>query len=192
MTPPSETPSPSDYEDASHVHLVLDPGERRRRIAEWLDREYEVTTSTTLTPSVEADLCLVDEVTRPQNRDAIERFRDDSVFAPVLYLAAGPTDSVSPSIRESVDDVLRAPIDRTELLIRVENLLERRRTARRLADTERELDATETTLCRTQRAIDAAPIGVTITDPAQPDNPVVYHNAAFEELTGYTGEEVRG
>ncbi|WP_340102251.1 PAS domain-containing protein [Salinibaculum salinum] len=42
------------------------------------------------------------------------------------------------------------------------------------------------------RAIDAAPVGVIITDPRQEDNPIVYANARFEELTGYPEAEILG
>jgi PAS domain S-box-containing protein len=34
--------------------------------------------------------------------------------------------------------------------------------------------------------------GITITDPSQPDNPMVYCNKAFERLTGYNQEELIG
>ena len=52
---------------------------------------------------------------------------------------------------------------------------------------ERELE-----LQQMSRAIDRAPIGVTITDPTQADNPLVYVNEGFLDLTGYTREEVVG
>ncbi|WP_372911072.1 PAS domain-containing protein [Salinigranum sp.] len=42
------------------------------------------------------------------------------------------------------------------------------------------------------RAMDAAPIGITITDPSLPDNPIVYVNEQFERLTGYSEAEIRG
>lgn len=42
------------------------------------------------------------------------------------------------------------------------------------------------------RAIDEAPVGMTLTDPSLPDNPVVYINEAWEEVTGYSSEEVLG
>jgi len=45
---------------------------------------------------------------------------------------------------------------------------------------------------RKTRAMDEAPIGITMTDPGQEDNPVVYANAEFERLTGYTEAEVLG
>jgi PAS domain S-box-containing protein len=42
------------------------------------------------------------------------------------------------------------------------------------------------------RALDEAPVGVAITDPTQADNPMVYVNAKFAEITGYTPEETLG
>jgi len=50
----------------------------------------------------------------------------------------------------------------------------------------------EAQLERKSRAIDQAPIGITLSDPFGEDNPLVYTNAAFESLTGYEFEEVDG
>ncbi|GAB3312757.1 PAS domain-containing protein [Haloplanus salinarum] len=43
-----------------------------------------------------------------------------------------------------------------------------------------------------RRALDAAPLGVVITDPTAADNPIVYANDAFYRLTGYGPEETLG
>ncbi|HKJ88517.1 MAG TPA: PAS domain-containing protein, partial [Gammaproteobacteria bacterium] len=43
-----------------------------------------------------------------------------------------------------------------------------------------------------RRAVDAAPNGVLITDNAQPDNPIVYANPAFQAMTGYDAGEILG
>ena len=40
-----------------------------------------------------------------------------------------------------------------------------------------------------ERAMDEAPVGITITDPSRPDNPMIYVNDAFERLTGYPKED---
>jgi PAS domain S-box-containing protein len=42
------------------------------------------------------------------------------------------------------------------------------------------------------RAVAASSNGIVITDPKVPDNPIVYVNPAFEEISGYAAEEVRG
>ena len=43
-----------------------------------------------------------------------------------------------------------------------------------------------------ERAVAAARNGILITDPNQPDNPVVYANPGFERITGYSAEEILG
>ena len=43
-----------------------------------------------------------------------------------------------------------------------------------------------------QRAIEAAPIGVSLTDPSLSDNPLVYVNDTWGEFTGYDAEELLG
>ena len=52
--------------------------------------------------------------------------------------------------------------------------------------------AAEATLLLRDRAISAISDGIIITDPHQPDAPVVYANPAFERLTGYCPDEVLG
>ncbi|CDK39068.1 PAS domain S-box protein [Halorubrum sp. AJ67] len=42
------------------------------------------------------------------------------------------------------------------------------------------------------RAINEAPIGITIADASQDDNPLIYANASFEQATGYSEEGVHG
>lgn len=40
--------------------------------------------------------------------------------------------------------------------------------------------------------LDTCVNGVTLSDPDQPDNPIVYANEAFERITGYGQEEIIG
>lgn len=42
------------------------------------------------------------------------------------------------------------------------------------------------------RAVDEAPVGITISDPSLPDNPLIYLNDAYVEMTGYSKEYVLG
>jgi len=50
----------------------------------------------------------------------------------------------------------------------------------------------EKRLQRQSRAIAEAPVGITISDPDQADNPLTYVNDAFVEMTGYQREEALG
>lgn len=43
-----------------------------------------------------------------------------------------------------------------------------------------------------QRAVESARNGIVMTDPNQPDNPIVYVNRAFLEISGYEQDEVLG
>ena len=42
------------------------------------------------------------------------------------------------------------------------------------------------------RALEATPVGAIITDPHQPDDPIIYANPAFETITGYAASEILG
>src|SRR5207247_1563024 len=50
----------------------------------------------------------------------------------------------------------------------------------------------EATLRLRDRAIAETSNGILITDPHQPDNPIIYVNPAFERITGYRVDEVLG
>ena len=43
-----------------------------------------------------------------------------------------------------------------------------------------------------QRAMDEAPVGITLSDPSLPDNPLVYVNESYTEMTGYARSEALG
>jgi PAS domain S-box-containing protein len=42
------------------------------------------------------------------------------------------------------------------------------------------------------QALDASLSGIILTDNQQPDNPIIYCNAAFEKMTGYVRKEIIG
>jgi PAS domain S-box-containing protein len=59
------------------------------------------------------------------------------------------------------------------------------------ADISRRVRAEEAMRLR-DRALKAIAQGILISDPSQPDNPVIYANEAFERLTGYSRSEIKG
>jgi len=54
------------------------------------------------------------------------------------------------------------------------------------------LSAFERDLLRRVWVLDSAPLGVTLAGPKYQDNPVIYVNRRFRELTGYSLADVRG
>ncbi|MDZ8051551.1 MAG: EAL domain-containing protein [Aulosira sp. ZfuVER01] len=54
------------------------------------------------------------------------------------------------------------------------------------------LSQVETRLHLMERAIASSSNGIILTDPNQPDNPIIYVNPAFEAITGYSASEVIG
>ena len=58
-----------------------------------------------------------------------------------------------------------------------------------IAERKRRMEAE---LLLRDRAIQAVSQGILITDPNQPDNPVIYASAGFQRITGYAPEEVVG
>ena len=80
--------------------------------------------------------------------------------------------------REWTDDELDFASDIADITYRVLRNHER-------LEQRRELE-------RMNRAMDAAPVGITISDPEQDNNPLIYVNERFTELTGYDEEDILG
>lgn len=93
--------------------------------------------------------------------------------------------------RESEDVLLR---EYNAALIRKleKRAAELQEANRKLLDEIAERRQAEVALRLRERAIDAAAEGICISDPAQPDNPLIFVNAAFERITGYRAEEALG
>lgn len=76
----------------------------------------------------------------------------------------------------------------TPILDRQGNLLKWRGVDHDITERKRFEDA----LRLRDRAIEATRVGVIITDPHLPNNPIIYANSAFIEMTGYARDEVMG
>ena len=175
------------------VLLLLPAGRNRRLLAGLLGPETTVTATTdvgALTAAV--DLCIVDQALFDRHRESIveRRAAADPIFLPVVLLDPGNA-AADPETWTAVDEVIPVPVSTETFRARLEHLLVRRRQSRRLAEREAALDAALTELRVRDRAIAAAPVGITIAE-AREGNPIVYANDAFLALTGYDRAEVVG
>jgi PAS domain S-box-containing protein len=177
------------------VLLFMQSGRNRELLAEALGDRYRIETATDPAAlSRPFDCCVLGHTEFGHVTDAIERTRERAtVFLPfVLLVPPAAADALDGEPWEYVDDVIELPVGKAELRTRVGNLIKRRRTAVELEERSRELEETVADLRLKERAMDEAPVGITITDPDQTDNPMVYVNDRFESLTGYERSESLG
>ena len=172
------------------VLLFMNPGRDRDLLVETLGERYEVeTTSDVETLDTDFDCCIFDYSQFNRVAGTVQSKRDTSepVFLPfVLLIGENTSDTATVNAREYVDDIIELPAKKADLLSRIGNLVERRQTAARLAEREAQLEQTVSDLKLKERAMDEAPVGITITDPDREDNPMIYVNNRFENLTGYS------
>jgi PAS domain S-box-containing protein len=167
----------------------MDDDRDRDLLAEALGERYRIRAAADPAAlDAEFDCCLLDAGAFEAVGDALvaRRERASPDFLPFVLLV-GENARGQPTDRawERVDDVIELPVGRRALVTRVSNLIERRETSLRLGRTVADLRLKE-------RAMDEAPVGITLARAADgDDNPLVYLNEEFEALTGY-GEERLG
>ncbi|SDF93165.1 PAS domain S-box-containing protein [Halorubrum xinjiangense] len=171
------------------VLLLMDDDRDRDLLAEALGERYRIRAETDPAAlDAEFDCCVLDANAFAAAGDALDarRERADPAFLPFVLLVSesargGPADGAW----ERVDDVIELPVARRALLTRVSNLVKRRLTSLRLRRTVADLRLKE-------RAMDEAPVGITLARASGGDDrPLVYINEEFKSLTGY-GEEMLG
>ena len=178
-----------DPDGEATVLLLMDDDRDRELLAEALGGRYAIRTAAA--PAAlggEFDCCLLDDEAFGAVGEALDSRRERAApaFLPFVLLASEGT-SGRPTERawERVDDIIELPVGRRALETRVSNLIERRRASLRLRRTVADLR-------RKERAMDEAPVGITLTRATEgDDNPLVYLNQEFEALTGY-GDEMLG
>ncbi|ELZ06454.1 multi-sensor signal transduction histidine kinase [Natrialba chahannaoensis JCM 10990] len=111
-----------------------------------------------------------------------DAIREETPTIPViLFTGAGSEEVASEAIRRGITDYLRKERGMAQydvLASRITTAVERYRTFEELQ--------------RKNAAMDEAPVGIVLTDSSLPDNPIVYANEEFYDLTGYPAAEVLG
>ena len=119
----------------------------------------------------------------------IQQFREQADGDPFQELLSGERDEIRGEIDSNFPDHGRAVLEYRLTPLLADGTVEGAvGIARDITDRR----AHRAELKRKERAMDAAPVGITISDPSHDDNPLTYVNDRFTELTGYTGEDVLG
>ncbi len=134
------------------------------------------------------DVCLLDD--RAAREDALDLVQDallGKTDAPLIILTSRDDYSLDVSaMRAGVSDYLLKSQLSSDLLERSI----RYAMAHKRAEINLRHASAENT--RLGAAIEHLSTAVLMTDPRQPDNPVIYVNSAFSEITGYKAEEALG
>jgi PAS domain S-box-containing protein len=115
---------------------------------------------------------------------ADDRQRFQSLLQEVQVAEQGSTDGITCQTKDGEKrqlEVSAATLEESEqspMILSVRDITERKAY-------ERELELKS-------QAMDEAPVGISISDPDREDNPMVYVNKGFEELTGYSRAESVG
>ena len=97
---------------------------------------------------------------------------------PIIIVGLSSERAVEVALASGADETLAKPLNPVLLRSRTRDLLRRRQE--------------EQTLRLMQRAVEAAPVGLTILDARSSEYTVLHANRAFGRLTGYETEEMRG
>jgi len=112
--------------------------------------------------------------------------QEQTVDIPIIFISAlnDIYDKVKAFEIGGVDYITK-PFEVQEVLVRVKNQLLICQQKKQLQEKNEQLQLLE-------RAIAASSNGIVITDAKKPDNPVIYVNPGFEQITGYSKEEIMG
>jgi PAS domain S-box-containing protein len=186
-------PDPSGTADTETVQLFVSDDGNRRVIAETLESQFTVDTSTSV---VDADLYLIEDELLPRYREALQSRVDAShpTFCPVVLIRRDASTTLG-GLNDGgetpllVDEFVDAPVDRGLLVRRLRSLLIRRRQSKDLTAYVSTLEERERDLRRFERAVEDTGNAIALLDT---DGRVQYVNSAFEETTGYPEDDAVG
>jgi PAS domain S-box-containing protein len=119
----------------------------------------------------------------------IQQIREQAASDPFQELLSGERNEIRGELNNNFPGHGHAVLEYRLTPLSVDGTVERVVGIARDITNRREQQAE---LERKDRAMDAAPIGITISDPSQDDNPLIYVNDRFTEVTGYAEKEVLG
>ncbi|NLI08606.1 MAG: HD domain-containing protein [Thermotogaceae bacterium] len=115
------------------ISLWMTNRENSRLLSESLDNTYKVIVAKSFSDVTSVDLIIVDGVTLNSSRRELELLRESKIFLPILLVTSrNDVKMATKELWKIVDDVIIAPVERNELLIRIKNLLKLRYQSERL------------------------------------------------------------
>ncbi|MEM4780448.1 MAG: bacterio-opsin activator domain-containing protein, partial [Halalkalicoccus sp.] len=135
----------------AEILLLIDRDENRRLLAEWLSDQHDVVGELPEgDPERSPDLCIMDQLSLQRHGSALARRKEaaEPVFLPYLLVVSrqllGEISSevwtrIDAVVQEGVDELITAPVKKTELHGRIESLLRTRQLSLDLRERNRQL-----------------------------------------------------
>jgi len=166
--------------------LLIQSDRNRELLADQLSDEFDIQTGAD-DPFGEPgfDLCLLDPPSLTEYQDRLRETKTaaEPAFLPNLLLAGQRSpDEFSEEVWDVVDEVLQRPVAKSELDVRIENLLRRRRLSVELASQKKQSDE------RFEALFQSTPDPVVVVTP---DGTITEANEAFTQIFGIESEELR-
>jgi PAS domain S-box-containing protein len=135
------------------------------------------------------DLCITDLSTFQSHRKELLEMKEVAlpVYFPIILLVENSRLlKKDPSIWDQVDDVIEVPVPIKMLNMRIKNQLRTRKHSLQIVRQNEKLHILE-------KAVNSTDVGITITDANNKDDqPIIFANDGFTNLSGYSREEVLG
>ena len=180
--------SSRDVSERHTIQLLVHGDNDREALEEFLDERYDVIAGDILQP---VDCYLVGEQMVPTYRDVLREHKKEAhpTFTPVLLIQQEGSRGTVPLPSEQngggpplIDEVVAAPVDRTTLFRRVENLLARREQSVELSTRYEDVRS------RFQRLFDSTNDAIFVVAPAGEE--ITECNPAACDLVGYSRGEL--
>jgi signal transduction histidine kinase len=129
----------------SHILLLLDHKTNRTLLSRWLGQHYEVFSQEQGTvPMAPFDLCLIDGPALDRLWKEVRQYKavEDPAFLPVVLITSNrEAELLTRHLWKTVDELIRAPIEKMELQARVEMLLRTRQLSQELKLRNQDLES---------------------------------------------------
>lgn len=114
------------------------------------------------------------------------------ILLPLIVIVGKNQQRRPKNLWEIADEIIEVPVTKEIFKIRVKNLLKLRRYSTRISVNQKKLKQKNSQLRLYYNAINSTISGMIITDPNRDDDPIIFCNKAFSELTGYSQSEIIG
>lgn len=162
-------------------------------MAKLLRKEYKIWSEDHNLSKKVIDLVVVDfaELNRLYGKIVAAKKQAGISYLPIMVLVSNERMGTE-KMWEIADDVVVMPVSKKNLMTRIKGLIKIRAYSRQVEANQKKLERKNRQLLLYYNAVNATTSGLVITDATQEDNPIIFCNNAFTELTGYSQDEIVG